>query len=77
MKMMFHDRIEAGQMLAARLKKYKDAAGVVLAVPRGGIPVAYLVAKEFGFPLDVILTKKIGHPSHKEYALFSALGHPG
>jgi predicted phosphoribosyltransferase len=45
---------------------------VVLAVPRGGIPVAYLVAKEFGFPLDVILTKKIGHPSHKEYAIGAA-----
>ena len=41
---MFTDRIEAGILLAAKLKKYKDEPGIVLAVPRGGVPVAYAVA---------------------------------
>ncbi len=66
---MFRDRIEAGLLLAAKLKKYQGDPGVILAVPRGGVPVAYAVAKELGFPLEVILTKKIGHPLNKEYAI--------
>ena len=66
---MFRDRMEAGSLLAGRLKKFCDESGLVLAVPRGGIPVAYMVAKELGFPLDIILTKKIGHPLNKEYAI--------
>lgn len=69
---MFMDRIEAGLLLAEKLKKYKNDPGIVLAVPRGGVPVAYAVAKEFGFPLEVILTKKIGHPMNKEYAIGAA-----
>jgi len=69
---MFRDRIEAGLLLAARLKKYKNDPGIVLAVPRGGIPVAYAVARELGFPIEVILTKKIGHPMNKEYAIGAA-----
>jgi len=69
---MFHNRIEAGLLLAAKLKKYKNDPGIVLAVPRGGIPVAYAVAKELGFPIEVILTKKIGHPVNKEYAIGAA-----
>lgn len=69
---MFRDRIEAGQLLAAKLKKYKGDQGIVLAVPRGGVPVAYVVAKELGFPIEVILTKKIGHPLNKEYAIGAA-----
>ena len=66
---MFYDRIDAGLALAMRLKKFSNEPGVVLAVPRGGIPIAYVVAKELGFPLDILLTKKIGHPSNKEYAI--------
>ena len=66
---MFRDRIEAGLLLAAKLKKYQGDPGVILAVPRGGVPVAYAVAKELGFPVEVILTKKIGHPLNKEYAI--------
>jgi putative phosphoribosyl transferase len=54
---MFRDRLIAGLLLAAKLKKYKNEPGVVLAVPRGAIPVAYAVAKELNFPLEVILTK--------------------
>jgi len=69
---MFQDRITAGELLAAKLSKYKNSPGVILAVPRGGVPVAYRVAKELGFPLDVVLAKKIGHPMHKEYAIGAA-----
>jgi predicted phosphoribosyltransferase len=69
---MFQDRIEAGRLLAAKLKKYQGDPGVVLAVPRGGVPLAYIVARELGFPLEVILTKKIGHPLQKEYAIGAA-----
>jgi len=55
--------------LAEKLKKYQGQAGVILAVPRGGVPVAYAVAKELGLPLDLVLTKKIGHPMNREYAI--------
>lgn len=69
---MFRDRLEAGLMLAVKLEKYKKDPGIVLAIPRGGVPVAYIVAKELGVPLEVILTKKIGHPLNKEYAIGAA-----
>ena len=69
---MFKNRIEAGLQLAAKLKKYKNDPGIVLAVPRGGIPVAYSVAKELGFPIELTLAKKIGHPGNKEYAIGAA-----
>lgn len=66
---MYHDRLDAGWSLAKALKKYKDDPGVVLAVPRGGVPVAYVVATELGFPMDILLAKKIGHPANSEYAI--------
>jgi putative phosphoribosyl transferase len=66
---MFHDRKEAGLALAQKLLHYKDVDGVVLAVPRGGVPVAYEVAKMLHLPLEIILSKKIGHPAHKEFAI--------
>lgn len=69
---MFKDRIQAGMELAAKLEKYKDDPGIILAVPRGGIPIAYSVAKELNFPVALILTKKIGHPANKEYAIGAA-----
>lgn len=69
---MFKDRIEAGLLLADKLRKYKNDPGVVLAVPRGGVPVAYAVARELGFPIEVVLTKKVGHPMNKEYAIGAA-----
>jgi predicted phosphoribosyltransferase len=69
---MFYNRNEAGMMLASRLRKYQNTPGVVLAVPRGGVPVAYEVAKELNLPLEIILVKKIGHPSNKEYAIGAA-----
>ncbi len=69
---MFHDRIEAGLLLADKLRKYKNDQGIVLAVPRGGVPVAYALARELDFPLEIILTRKIGHPMNKEYAIGAA-----
>lgn len=69
---MFHDRIEAGLLLADKLRKYKNDPGIVLAVPRGGVPVAYALARELDFPLEIILTRKIGHPMNKEYAIGAA-----
>ncbi len=69
---MFRDRIEAGEMLAIKLLKYKNDPAIVVAVPRGGIPIAYVVAKELNLPLDIIFTKKIGHPINKEYAIGAA-----
>ena len=69
---MFRDRIEAGLLLAYKLRKFKDDEGIVLAVPRGAVPVAYVVARELGFPLEIILTKKIGHPMNREYAIGAA-----
>jgi putative phosphoribosyl transferase len=50
--------------------KYKNTEeGAILVVPRGGVPVGYVVAQELGLPMDILLTKKIGHPSNKEYAI--------
>jgi predicted phosphoribosyltransferase len=66
---MFQNRSEAGMLLASKLRKYENMPGVLLAVPRGGVPVAYEVAKELNMPLEVILVKKLGHPLNKEYAI--------
>lgn len=66
---MFQDRIDAGLALSQHLQHYKRVDGVTLAVPRGGVPVAFPVAKILELPLDIILSKKIGHPMHKEYAI--------
>lgn len=66
---MFQNRTHAGKLLAAKLRQYQNMPGVILAVPRGGVPVAYEVAKELHVPLEVIFVKKLGHPSNKEYAI--------
>lgn len=66
---IFQDRIDAGLALSQHLQHYKRVDGVTLAVPRGGVPVAFPVAKILELPLDIILSKKIGHPMHKEYAI--------
>ena len=67
----FTDRKEAGLLLAEKLGKYKGKDVIVLAVPRGGVPVGYEIAKVLELPLDLALSKKIGHPSNKEYAIGS------
>lgn len=66
---MFFDRIEAGNLLAGKLQKYRNEDAIILAVPRGGVPLGYSIAKELNLPLEVILSKKIGHPFNKEYAI--------
>ena len=67
--MMFKDRREASLLLAARLQRYKSRDGVVLAVPRGGVVLGYFVAESLGLPLEIVLTKKLGHPLNKEFAI--------
>ena len=69
---MFKNREDAGQLLASQLTKFKNSDAVILAVPRGGVPVAYMVSKALGLPLELTLVKKIGHPSSKEYAIGAA-----
>jgi putative phosphoribosyl transferase len=66
---MFQDRIDAGLALSRHLQHYKHVDGVTLAVPRGGVPVAFPIAKLLHLPLQIILSKKIGHPLHKEFAI--------
>ena len=66
----FTDRREAGRVLASRLKTYAGRDDVVvLALPRGGVPVAYEVASALGAPLDVFLVRKLGTPGHRELAM--------
>jgi len=67
--MIFKDRNEAGYLLADKLEKYKKTDAVILAIPRGGVPMAYIIAQTLNLPLEVVLSKKIGHPFHKEYAI--------
>jgi predicted phosphoribosyltransferase len=67
---VFSDRREAGALLAGRLAHYRNRADVVvLGLPRGGIPVAYEVAKSLGAPLDVFVVRKLGTPGHRELAM--------
>lgn len=67
--MKFKDRTEAGQLLARALKTYKDKDVVVYALPRGGVVTAFEIAKYLHAPLDLIITRKIGHPDQPEYAI--------
>jgi len=66
---MYKDRNEAGNLLALKLEKYNKTDAVVLAIPRGGIPLGFIVSEKLNLPLEVVLSKKIGHPLHKEYAI--------
>ena len=67
---LFRDRVEAGELLAARLADYRDRDDVVvLALPRGGVPVAREVARALGVPLDVYVVRKLGVPGHEELAM--------
>lgn len=68
--MHFHDRFEAGQILAEKLQHYRDRPDVlVLALPRGGVPVAFEIARSLNAPLDVFLVRKVGVPGHEELAM--------
>ena len=66
----FRDRTEAGRLLAEKLKAYANRPDVlVLALPRGGVPVAYEVARALHATLDVFLVRKLGVPGHEELAM--------
>jgi putative phosphoribosyl transferase len=66
----FRDRAEAGRFLAGRLQRYAGRDDViVLALPRGGVPVGYEVARSLGAPLDVLSVRKVGVPGHEELAM--------
>jgi len=66
----FRDRSDAGRVLATLLEEYRDRAGaIVLALPRGGVPVGYEVAQELGISLDVLIVRKLGVPGHEELAM--------
>jgi len=66
----FTDRRHAGRVLASRLTKYAGRDDViVLALPRGGVPVAYEVASALNAPMDVFLVRKLGTPGHRELAM--------
>lgn len=67
--MIYKDRIEAANLLANKLESYKNKNAIILAIPRGGVPLGYVIAKQLHLPLEVVLSKKIGHPLHKEFAI--------
>lgn len=65
----FASRSEAGKLLAARLKHLKADSPLVLALPRGGVPVAYEIARAFGAELDLLMVRKLGAPGNPEFAI--------
>jgi putative phosphoribosyl transferase len=67
--MLFTDRQDAGRQLAERLLTLKENSSVVLAVPRGGVPVAFEIACALRAPLDLVLVRKIGSPNDEELAV--------
>jgi len=70
MRTTFRDRMEAGQLLAEQLHEYERRAdAIVLALPRGGVPVGYEIATKLGLPLDVFVVRKLGVPGQPELAM--------
>src|ERR687896_642413 len=68
--MIFRDRTDAGKQLASQLTDYANRSDVlVLALPRGGVPVAFEVAEKLDAPLDIFLVRKLGVPGHEELAM--------
>lgn len=67
--MRYTNRLDAAFKLISLLEKYRNEDCVVLTVPRGGVPVGYYIAKEFNFSMEILLTKKIGHPLNSEVAI--------
>src|SRR5215510_12314742 len=67
---VYRDRVDAGKTVSAQLSKYANRDDViVLALPRGGVPVGYEVAKALRAPLDIFLVRKLGVPGHEELAI--------
>jgi len=67
--MMFADRRDAGRQLARTLLRYRSENPVVLALPRGGVPVGYEVASALGAPLDILVVRKLGAPGQAELGI--------
>ncbi len=74
--MLFSDRVDAGRQLANRLECFRGTDVVVLGLPRGGVPVAYEVARALDAPLDVIVVRKLGVPYQPELGM-GAIGEDG
>ena len=69
-RQVFRDRREAGQVLASLFSSYRCKPDViVLGLARGGLPVAFEVARELGAPLDAFIVRKLGAPGHEEFAV--------
>lgn len=73
--MRFRDRTDAGRRLAQALDRFRGQAGVVYALPRGGVPLGTEVARHLDMPLDLLIPRKIGHPFHPEYAICAVPEH--
>lgn len=68
--MNYSDRYQAGIVLADLLKDYARRSDVIiLALPRGGVPVAYEIAKKLSLKLDIFIVRKLGVPGHEEFAM--------
>lgn len=73
----YRDRTQAGRQLARLLRPHADDPGaIVLALPRGGVPVAYEIAHALHLPLDLLVVRKLGMPGHEEFAI-GAIGSGG
>ncbi|WP_263365449.1 phosphoribosyltransferase [Edaphobacter bradus] len=73
--MLFEDRRDAGRQLAHKLAHLRGQPNtLLLALPRGGVPVAYEVARELNLPLDIFLVRKLGAPGHEELAMGALTG---
>lgn len=73
----FRNRVHAGKLLARALHAYAgDPRAIVLALPRGGVPVGFAIARELGLALDVLMVRKLGLPGHEEFAM-GAVGSGG
>lgn len=68
---MFIDRYDAAKQLVKKLDKFKNKNAVIIAIPRGGVPLAYYISKTLNLPLEIFLSKKIGHPNNPEFAIGS------
>lgn len=73
-EMLFKDRTEAGKILGGRLREYQGRNALILALPRGGVPVAAAVATVLNAELDVVITRKIGAPGNPELAIGAVTG---
>lgn len=74
---MWRDREQAGEALARELRRYRDSGALVVALPRGGVPVAAAVADRLGLALDICPVRKVGLPGHEELAVAAVAGPDG